>query len=79
MSMTTAKPYREVFDYAKMAQDSQREQEKLRQILKARREAGPPALDKELTWKRENSILYSMYLEQRANAIAFFKRAERRR
>lgn len=77
--MSVQREYWEAFDYERMAQESAREQEVLRQILKKRREAGPPAPDKELTWKRENSMLYSMYLEQRANAISFSRRAERRR
>lgn len=67
-----------LFDFAQMAREAQREQDKLREILRIRKEAGPETPDQELIWKRENSILYHMYLEQRANAISFRKRAERR-
>ena len=71
-------PNRELFDFARMALEAQREQDRLREILRVRKEAGPESPDLELVWKRENSILYHMYLEQRTNAISFRKRAERR-
>ena len=68
----------EKFDYAQMAREAQREQETLHRILQARKAAGPESPDQELGWKQDNSILYNMYLEQRAKAIALAKRAERR-
>ena len=33
--------------------------------------------DQELVWKRENRVLYAMYLEQRCNARLFQRRALR--
>lgn len=71
--------YRERFDYQQMAQEARREQEVLRARLQLRRQQGPASPDRELVWKRENSMLYNMYLEQRANAMAFEQRAEWRR
>jgi len=69
----------EQFDYQQMAREARREQEALRARLQLRRQQGPDSLDHELVWKRENCILYNMYLEQRANAMAFERRAKWRR
>lgn len=66
------------FDYAAMAREAAREQESLHRRLMARRETGPQSPDQELTWKRENAILYSMYLEQRCNRKTFERRARLR-
>ena len=75
--MTATAAYQEAFDYARMAQEAKREQEVLRDRLSQRRAAGPASPDQELVWKRENSVLYAMYLEQRCNARLFQRRALR--
>lgn len=66
------------FDYHAMAREAAREQETLHRRLQARKEAGPRSPDHELSWKRENAILYSMYLEQRGNRRSFERRASLR-
>lgn len=63
------------FDYAAMAREAAKEQEVLHKRLMDRREAGPRSPDQELTWKRENAMLYNMYLEQRCNRKIFERRA----
>ncbi len=78
IKMNTGKSYTESFDYARMAQEAAREQEALHRRLELRRAAGPASPDQELVWKRENSILYSMYLEQRGNQRVFSRRARLR-
>lgn len=64
----------ERFDYTKMEQEARRECEALRGRL-AQRRREPPQPGEELRWKRENSILYTMYLEQRHNQRLFARRA----
>ena len=46
--MTATAAYQEAFDYARMAQEAQREQEVLRDRLSQRRAAGPASPDQEL-------------------------------
>lgn len=74
----TANCNRVAFDYAEMARQAEREQEALRRRLEQRRAAGPDSPDQEMVWKRENSILYAMYLEQRCNQKVFTRRAQLR-
>ena len=64
----------EKFDYAKMEQGARRECEALQGRL-AQRRREPPRPGEELRWKRDNSILYTMYLEQRHNQRLFARRA----
>ncbi len=75
--MTVPANCREAFDYARMAREARREQEVLRARLAQRRAAGPAGPDQELVWKRENSVLYAMYLEQRCSAQLLERRAQR--
>lgn len=72
--MNTKATYQEHFDYSKMAQEALREQEVLRARLACRRAAGPSSPEQEEVWKRDNRMLYAMYLEQRANAKLFTSR-----
>ena len=67
--------YQAAFDYRAMAREAAREREILQGRLRARKREGPKSPDKEQVWLQENRILYSMYLEQRANEIAFSRRA----
>lgn len=69
---------REQFDYRQMANDAERECGALRKILERRKRNPPETAEEELCWKRENSILYTMYLEQRANQQLFTHRAQLR-
>ncbi len=63
------------FDYGRMAREAAREQAALRRRLQARQEAGPASPGQMLSWQRENSMLYAMYLEQKHNAQMFQNRA----
>ena len=65
----------ERFDYRKMEQEAGRECEALRRRLEARKRNPPKRQEEELRWKRENSVLYTMYLEQRGNRKLFSRRA----
>lgn len=66
------------FNYEKMAQEAERECNALQARL-AHRKAHPPlCADEDFRWRRENSILYDMYLEQRHNQRLFVKRARER-
>lgn len=67
---------RERFDFWKMAEAARRERDALQRRLKERKAAGPESPERQLIWERENSMLYNMYLEQKAQATAFQKRAE---
>lgn len=70
--------YTTSFDYGRMAQEAIRERDALHARLEQRKLARPDKPDQELNWKRENSILYNMYLEQRCNAEVFARRARAR-
>lgn len=63
------------FDYSQMAWEARRERDALRTRLEMRKRRPPESPEQELAWKRENSILYHMYLEQRCNAELFARRA----
>ena len=69
---------REEFDYGEMEQAARRECQALRERLAQRRRELPPPGEL-LRWKRENSMLYTMYLEQRHNQILFARRDRDRR
>lgn len=66
------------FDYGQMAREATRERDALHARLEQRKQDRPDKPDQELNWKRENSILYTMYLEQRCNAEIFARRARAR-
>lgn len=68
----------ERLDFGKMAREAARERDVLQARLRARRTAGPDSPEHELAWRRDNSILYTMYLEQRCNARVFAQRAAAR-
>lgn len=67
--------YTEKFDYGKMAREAARERDALHNLLERRKAHPPLAGDQELVWRRENSMLYTMYLEQRCNARELERRA----
>ncbi len=71
--------YREAFDYEKMAQEAERERDALHEVLERRKAHPPMGGDQELVWRRENGVLYNMYLEQRCNARELRLRAQNRR
>ncbi len=71
--------YTEKFDYEKMAREAARERDALHAVLERRKAHPPMAGDQELVWRRENSMLYTMYLEQRSNARELERRARERR
>lgn len=66
------------FDYSAMALEALRQRDILHQRLAERKAQGPASPDQELSWNRENSILYNMYLEQRFNHLEFSRRARLR-
>lgn len=68
----------ELFDYEKMAREAARERDAIKTRLDIRRRNRPGSHEAELIWKRENSILYTMYLEQRSNERKFSQRAKER-
>lgn len=74
--MTEFQDCRAPFDYRSMAREAARERDALKKLLCARKKAGPSGFESEQVWIRENRILYSMYLEQRANERDFSCRAE---
>lgn len=69
--------YQGKFDYAKMAQEALREQKALQAILAKRKAEGPSGAEQVLVWQRDNRMLYTMYLEQRANVKLFTARHQR--
>lgn len=71
--------YRERFDYERMAEEAARERDILQELLQRRRACPPREHDQELLWRRENSILYTMYLEQRCSARELELRARTRK
>lgn len=73
-----AENYIERLDFGKMAREAARERDVLQSRLRARREAGPDSPENELAWRRDNSVLYAMYLEQRCNVRVFSQRAAAR-
>lgn len=66
------------FNYREMAREAGRECEAIRHRLDQRRAARPLSPEAEIRWKRENSVLYDMYLEQRSNERLFSRRAGQR-
>lgn len=68
----------ELFDYEKMALEAARERDAIKARLDMRKKNRPLSHERELIWKRENSILYTMYLEQRSNERKFSQRARER-
>lgn len=66
------------FDYAEMAGEARREQDRLMAVLRKRRARGPEGPERAMAWEQENRRLYDMYLEQRKNAREFARRAAKR-
>lgn len=70
--------YTAPFDYGEMARQAAKERDALRLRLQLRKERRPASPEEVLRWKRENSVLYDMYLEQRHNHLLFSARAAQR-
>lgn len=73
--MDRNRDYWAAFDYGKMARDAARERDRLQERLRLRRETGPASPEDDMVWRQENSMLYTMYLEQRCNYQTFAQRA----
>lgn len=71
--------YRETFDYEKMAEEAAQERDRLYEVLERRKANPPMGGEQEVIWRRENGILYNMYLEQRCNAKELAWRAQKRK
>lgn len=69
---------RERFDYGRMAREAESERDRLRAIIKRRRDRGPADRESPLEWDQGNRRFYTMYLEQRRNAMEFQRRARER-
>lgn len=67
------------FDYDRMAEESRRERDALREIRKRRLAEGPGSPDQAMLWDQENRRFYEMYLDQRKNVMEFERRARKRR
>ncbi len=70
--------YWAAFDYERMAREAAKERDALHALLERRKKNPPERADQELVWQRENSLLYTMYLEQRCSAEALSRRARMR-
>ena len=73
--MERNREYWATFDYGKMARDSAKERDRIQEMLRLRRETGPASPEDDMVWRQENSMLYTMYLEQRCNYQTFARRA----
>lgn len=71
--------YRTAFNYEEMAENAGRERDAIKALLEKRKKNPPERADQEIIWRRENGILYTMYLEQRYNAQMLARRAAQRK
>lgn len=69
----------ESFDYEEMAQRASGECMKLKAMLEERERNPPKWAASDYGWRRTNTLIYKMYLEQRSLSQLFLERARERK